>query len=75
MPPSAIVDNNYTSETHEGAIKKGQSRDTGNLGHKTQNEDIQNKKQKQKIENKNISNTDPTKNRKLTYVLLTGSSS
>jgi len=31
-----------------GAIKNGQSRDTGNIGHKTQNEYKQNNQQQQK---------------------------
>jgi hypothetical protein len=30
-------------EKSEGAIKNGQSRDTGNVGHKAKNKDIQNK--------------------------------
>ena len=40
-----------------GKIKNGQSRDTCNIGHKIQNEDIQKKKHKTKM----MSNTDSTK--------------
>jgi hypothetical protein len=45
-------------QTNEGEIKNGQPKDTGNIGHKTQNED---KRKTQKT--KNMSNTNPTKNR------------
>jgi hypothetical protein len=37
-------------EKTEGAIKNGHSRDTGNIGHKTKNED------KQKLKKHNIEN-------------------
>ena len=47
-------------ENTEGAIKDGQSRDTGYIGHKTPNEDKQNKNKTQKT-NK-ASNTNPTEN-------------
>jgi len=43
------------SEQTKGAIKNGQSRDTGNIGHKTQNVEKQNSTQK----TKKMSNTDP----------------
>ena len=43
----------------------GQSRDAGNIGYKTQNEDKQNKnKQKTTQKNKKMNNKDPTKNNK-----------
>jgi hypothetical protein len=32
---------NIRKKHHEGIIKNGQSRDTGNIGHKTQNENKQ----------------------------------
>jgi hypothetical protein len=32
---------NIRKKHHEGTIKNGQSRDTGNIGHKTQNENKQ----------------------------------
>ena len=44
-------------EKVEGAIKNGQSRETGNIGHKIQNEEKQNTTQR----TKQMSNTDPTK--------------
>ena len=41
-------------EKTEGAIGNGQSRDTGNIGNKPQNEDIQNKNTAQKSKQCNI---------------------
>ena len=41
---SLILPYQQTLEKTEGTIKNGQSRDTGNIEHKTQNEDKQNKK-------------------------------
>jgi len=38
----------YINEKTEGEIKNGQSRDTGNIGHKTHNDDKQNKNTTQK---------------------------
>lgn len=43
------------SKNRRGVINNGQFRETGNIGHRTQNED------KQNTTAKNISNTDPTK--------------
>jgi hypothetical protein len=43
-------------EKTEGSIKNGPSRDTGNIGHMTQDEDKQNKKHY--TENLKISSTD-----------------
>jgi hypothetical protein len=54
-----------TSWKPEGKIMNGQSRDAGNIGYKTQNEDKQNKKQQKTTQkNKKINNKDPTKNNK-----------
>ena len=39
----------YTLEKTEGAIKTGQSRDTVNIGYKTQNDDKQNTPQQNSI--------------------------
>jgi hypothetical protein len=41
---SLILPYQQTLEKTEGTIKNGQSRDKGNIEHKTQNEDKQNKK-------------------------------
>jgi len=41
------------------AIKNGQSRNTGNIGHKAKNEDKQTQNRKQKT----MTNIDPPKNR------------
>jgi len=45
--------------TKERAVKNGQSRNTGNIWHKTQNEDKQTKTIRQKA--KMVSNSDPIK--------------
>jgi len=75
-----------TLEKFEGAIKKRQSRDTGNIGYKTQNEDkghwqhwVQDTERRKIIrkhttqKTKKMSNTDPTKiNRGWMHVLVKG---
>jgi hypothetical protein len=43
----------------KGTIKHEKSRETGNIGHKTQNKNKQNKNRKQKT--KTMGNTNPTK--------------
>ena len=48
----------YTLEKTEGSTKNGHSRDTGNIGHKTQNEDTTKKNTTQKT--KKMSNTNLT---------------
>jgi len=45
----------------KGTIKHEKSRETGNIGHKTQNKDKQNKNRKQKTETKTMGNKNPTK--------------
>ena len=55
------------------SIKNGQSRDTGNIGYKTQNEDKQNKKKTKQIQKyKKMSNPRPPKkpHRRITQVFV-----
>ena len=49
----------------KGTIKNGESREPGNIGHKTQNKDKRNKNTTQKT--KRIGNTDITKQPRMNY--------
>ena len=60
----------WTFDTTEGAIKNWQYRDTGNIGHTTHRTNTKKKYTTQKT--KKMTNTDPTKNRGWTQVLVKG---